>query len=126
VRSDRKRLRGRRVLIVEDNGIVALDLECTLREQGADVVGPARSVADARRLDSLDAAVLDVNLGDEDVFPLADALAEAGIPFLFLTGHSGHTVPPRYRERPFLQKPYNPAKLVAMLASMLSESRKQA
>jgi DNA-binding NtrC family response regulator len=121
-----QRLRGRRVLIVEDNGIIALDLENTLRDNGVEVAGPFRSVADAQGVDSLDAAVLDINLADEDVFPLADALAETGIPFLFLTGHSGHKVPPRYRERPFLQKPYNPAKLVAMLASILPERRKRA
>jgi DNA-binding response OmpR family regulator len=107
-------------------GVGASGVESTLRDKGVDVAGPFRSVADALGVNSLDAAVLDVNLGGEDVFPLADALAEAGIPFLFLTGHSAHTVPPRYRERPFLQKPYNPAKLLAMLSSLVPERRKRA
>jgi DNA-binding response OmpR family regulator len=121
-----KRLRGRRVLIAEDNGLIAFELEITLRDEGVEIAGPVSSVADGLLVNSLDAAVLDINLGDEDVFPLADALAEAGIPFLFLTGHSSHKVPPRYRERPFLQKPYNPAKLLAMLADILPERRKRA
>jgi DNA-binding response OmpR family regulator len=122
-----KRLPGHRVLIVEDNGLIALELERLLRDRGVKVVGPVSSVEGALSLvadGALGAAVLDLNLGGEDVSRVADVLAEAGTPFMFLTGHSKERVPARHRGRPLLLKPYAPARLLSMLASLLPPDRK--
>ena len=114
---------GKHVLIVEDDALIALELEDTLREAGYAVVGPAGSVhaalgclADHRFLAG---AVLDINLGDEDVFSVADALSSARIPFLFLTGHSNAVLPSRHKKRPVIRKPYLPATLLATLATAI-------
>ncbi len=81
-----------RVLVVEDEALVAMELEAVLTALGCEVVGPARSLAEAvcyaRGEERLDAAVLDVNLGGSDrVFPAADILATRGVPVLFATGY---------------------------------------
>jgi CheY-like chemotaxis protein len=104
-----------RVLVVEDEVLVAMDMEMALGDAGCEVIGPVGSVADALaavRTQKLDAAVLDVNLGDQPAFPVADALAAAGIPFVWLTGHSPEVIPSRHRHRPLLTKPYLGAKLL--------------
>ena len=115
---------GRRILIVEDNGLIALEIETMVRDSGAEVAGPVGSVREALSLvgnGKLDCAILDVNLGGEDVFPVADALSQAGIPFLFLTGHSDSKVPPRYHGCAILQKPFLPSRLLKALSSMVAE-----
>src|SRR5215468_3233775 len=112
---------GRRILIVEDNGLIALEIESVVRDSGAEVAGPVGSVRDALSLvrnGKLDCAVLDVNLGGEDVFPVAEALSRAGIPFLFLTGHTDSKVPSHYHACDILQKPFLPSKLLKALSSM--------
>ncbi|MGQ0584795.1 MAG: response regulator [Reyranella sp.] len=112
---------SRAVLIVEDDIFIALDLERVLDEAGCSVIGPAPSVerALARIADTrLDAALLDVNLGHELVFPLADRLSAEGIPFIFVTGEP-RTVPERHWMRPVITKPYQaPAVLEALAAVM--------
>lgn len=113
----------RHVLIVEDDIFIALDLERVLDDAGCGVVGPASSVerALARIADTkLDAALLDVNLGHELVFPVADRLSAEGIPFIFVTGEP-RTVPERHWMRPVITKPYQaPAVLEALAAVMQS------
>jgi CheY-like chemotaxis protein len=90
-------LRGRRVLVVEDDYILAQDLLEELLRSGAAVMGPVATVAEA--LDLLRSglsphmAVLDIGLGDETVYPVADALRARGIPFVFATGYDACTVP---------------------------------
>ncbi len=96
------KLTGRRILVVEDEALIAMLLEDLLGDLGCKVVGPAANVTQALELaarERPDAAVLDVNLGKETVFPVADALQRAGVPFVFITGygpagltgaHSGH------------------------------------
>lgn len=85
-------LAGRRVLLVEDEPLVALDMAGTLADCGCEVVGPADSLAEALRLaeaaDGLDAAVLDINLNGETSFPVADLLAAKGVPFIYATGYA--------------------------------------
>jgi CheY-like chemotaxis protein len=81
-------LPGSRILVVEDEFLISLLIEDILQEHGCDVVGPAATVEHAMRLtgdSGFDAALLDVNLGDETVYPVADALVEAGVPFVFVT-----------------------------------------
>jgi len=114
---------GQHVLIVEDDALIALELESTLSEAGYAVVGPAGSVRVALGCladnGSLAGAVLDINLGDEDVFSVADALSSSRIPFLFLTGHSNAVLPSRHKKRPIVRKPYLPATLLATLAAAI-------
>jgi CheY-like chemotaxis protein len=97
-----------RILLVEDEGLVALMLEDMIIDLGFDVAYSAASVAQALSwIDAggeVDAALLDVNLGGEAVFPVADALKARGVPFAFSTGYGeGHD--PRFRESPLLGKP---------------------
>src|SRR5438309_716085 len=82
--------RGRRFLVVEDEYVIAADLAVCLQALGIEVAGPAASVAEALTLlesdgDRLDGAVLDINLGNERVYPVADVLRGRGIPFVFTT-----------------------------------------
>src|SRR5689334_8220047 len=87
-------LAGARVLVAEDEFVVALDLEVGLRELGCEVVGPAASVAQALALvarERPDAALLDVALLDGNAAPAAEALRSAGVPFVLLTDHGPET-----------------------------------
>jgi CheY-like chemotaxis protein len=117
-------LARRRILLVEDETLIAMDLEAMLRQRGCEVVGPFADVADAlgavaseRRLDG---AILDVNLGAEKVFPVADALADSAVPFLFLTGYDREILPARHRGHAALAKPYRAAELMRLLAEAVS------
>lgn len=90
-----ERLLGKRVLIVEDEALLAFELQLAFEDEGAEVIGPAMSlmaaletVAHAR---DIDLAVLDVDLAGEDVFPIAEMLLQRGTPFLFHTGHGSRS-----------------------------------
>jgi ActR/RegA family two-component response regulator len=116
-------LRGRRLLVVEDEYLIAASLACTLQSRGAEVVGPAGSVRDALALveaegEQLDGAVLDINLGDERVYPVAGALAARGLPFVFLTGYDASVIPDAYAGVPRCEKPVSSALLSRMLLRM--------
>jgi DNA-binding LytR/AlgR family response regulator len=100
-----------RVLLVEDNFIIALDLAGLVREAGAEPVGPVASVRDgmaAIEAGGIDAAILDINLGEENALALADELDSRAIPFAFATGYSPDDIlPPERAEVPVLAKPYS-------------------
>ena len=92
---DREPLKGLRVLVVEDQAPIALLLEDMLVESACEVVGPASRVGQALRLLSnhtVDAAVLDLNIAGELVYPVADALDARGLPYLFATGATWRAV----------------------------------
>jgi len=115
-------LSGLRVLLVEDEAMVAMMIEDMLSDLGCQVIGPASRVSRALDLlehDGIDAAVLDVNLGGEAVFPVADRLAAAGVPFVFSTGYGTAGLDARHAARPVLQKPYSRERLAAALAGAL-------
>ncbi len=98
-----------RVLIVEDEAIIAMDLEMMLEDEGCDVVATVASVKTALEQigkQAIDCAFLDINLGHEQVFPVADELARKGVPFALLSGHTKAVVPPAHMSRPALPKPY--------------------
>src|SRR6476646_3642380 len=100
---------SRRVLVVEDEFVIALEIEDVLLRAGYEMVGPAASASEAERLareEQLDVALLDVGLRGEPAFQAADALADRGVPFVFLTGYSPETLPGRFRDRAVLGKPY--------------------
>jgi CheY-like chemotaxis protein len=103
-----------RVLVVEDESLIALELCDTLTALGWVVVGPANSVAEAIGLlevnSPVDVAVLDVNLGGVPVYPLAERLQAQGVPFVFCTGYEqlgGGAGDDRYRDYPVVRKPVN-------------------
>jgi DNA-binding response OmpR family regulator len=106
--------------VVEDEYYLATELEQDLSEAGAVVVGPVPSGKAAlgliEQMPSLDAAVLDVNLGGEAVNPVADWLMARDVPFLFVTGYSEQRIPASYGQAPCLEKPTEPRTLVRMLA----------
>lgn len=115
-------LSGMNILIVEDDFFVAEDLACTLAEEGAAIIGPVGSVAEAldtiTRCDALDRAVLDVTLRRETVYPVADLLRRRHVPFVFLTGYDKSSLSERFAEEPMMNKPLDPARLIAKLVSL--------
>lgn len=115
-------LAGRRLLLVEDEYVLAVGLSDTLGDLGAEVVGPVASVADAlallETLPELDAAVLDVNLGREVVYPVADALLARGLPFLFATANDPAALPAHYGRVPVCRKPFDLATLRSALGAL--------
>jgi DNA-binding response OmpR family regulator len=111
------------ILLVEDEPLLAMDVELLLDQAGFRFIGPAMNVEQAMRLirDSApDLTILDLNLGGEMALPLLDFLAERTISFVVLSGHSHDMVPARYKDRPFLQKPCAPALLLASIRKALS------
>jgi CheY-like chemotaxis protein len=115
-------LDGLRVLVVEDEPLVAMDIAAVLRRAGAVVLGPAHRLEPALGLaakEALDGALLDINVAGASVFPVADALAARGVPFMFLTGYEPEILPPAHRDRPFYRKPYTGARLVRAVAKVL-------
>jgi CheY-like chemotaxis protein len=103
-------LSGRRVLVVEDESLVAMLLETILEDMGCVPVGPASTVEEglAMTIDGapLDAALLDVNVAGREVFPIANALRERGVPFVFSTGYGEGGLPDDWRGHPTVQKPF--------------------
>lgn len=102
--------------------LVLLHIEDTLADLGCTSVSAASSVDQALDLinaHTFDAAMIDVNLDGRKSYPVADALAARGVPFVFSTGYSGQTLDHGYRDRPMLGKPYRVADLVAMFVRLL-------
>lgn len=113
--------RSLRILVVEDEMLVAMNVEDMLLDLGHEVAGLASRLSGALSLAqeaSFDAAMLDVNLAGEASFPVADLLAERGIPFLFATGYGLQGIDERYRDRPVLQKPFRAIDLAAALEAL--------
>jgi PAS domain S-box-containing protein len=99
---------NRRVLLVEDEALVAMMIQEFLTEYGHSVIGPISTMSAAALIakdGDFDAAILDINLGDGMVYPVADTLSARGIPFVFVTGYEADTVAERFSEVPILQKP---------------------
>ena len=112
-------LRGCRLLVVEDDYLIADELQSELIGAGAEVIGPVSSVAKALQVigadAALDGAVLDVNLGGEMVFPLVDVLRERGIPAMFMTGYDERAIPAAYADVPLCTKPAGARQVVRAL-----------
>ncbi len=98
-----------RILLLDDEPMISIMVQGWLAELGCEIVGPASSVRGALDLiktDTFDAAILDVSLGSEDCYPVADALIERGIPIAFATGHGRQEIDPRFSGALILSKPF--------------------
>ncbi|MCC6780422.1 MAG: response regulator [Hyphomicrobiales bacterium] len=119
-------LSGLRILLVEDEPLLALDLEFALVAAGAAVVGPAATLRAARALareGGLSAAVLDVRLGQEEIDPVASLLHGQGVPFLFHTGHGiSRAMAAAWPEAVVIRKPADPVDIVRILAGLVREA----
>ena len=119
-------LAGKRVLVVEDEMLVALLVEDVLSEAGCIVIGPFARLNEAlaaAKVEMFDVALLDVNVANEKVFPVAYALEERGIPFLFVTGYGDAVLP---KDRPGWEacpKPYQPEQLAMHLARKIGAAK---
>ena len=113
--------RDRRILLVEDEELVALELSTELSLLGWAIVGPASTLNEAQSLlsSNVDAAVLDVNLRGRSIYPLAEALEERDVPFLFCTGYEMVDPEGRFPDVPVIRKPAHPAAVSAALADLL-------
>ena len=102
-------LNGLRILVVEDEAAISLLLEDMLLDFGCEVVGPAARLSaalDAVAREQVDLAILDVNVAGEPIYPVAEALAQRSIPFVFSTGYVSAGIRDAFRDRPVLQKPF--------------------
>ncbi|MCL4765128.1 MAG: response regulator [Hyphomicrobiaceae bacterium] len=114
-------LSGLRILLVEDEPLLAWELELALAAAGAVVVGPASTLRAGLALAAgagLEAAVLDFRLGDQEVGPLAALLYERGVPFVI---HTGHGTPPgsQWSSAPVVRKPASPELIIHIIASLV-------
>jgi CheY-like chemotaxis protein len=113
---------GKCILVAEDEFLVALVVEETLQSLGCKVLGPFSALAEASAAaesEPIDAAVLDINLGGEMVYPLAERLHRDGIPFIFTTGYAVADLPERFRVFEHLPKPVDPRTLKRAVHQML-------
>ena len=119
-----------RVLIVEDEWLLAELLEATVRGLGFDVAGPSPTVDQALAVlarEEVTMAVLDVSLGGtQRSFPVAHRLMERKIPFIFITGYVRTDLPPEFSNQALLSKPLRPEIVSAKLKAMLAETNGQA
>ena len=115
------------VLVVEDEYLVAMEMASELQDRGAVVVGPVGDVASALGLaaaaDAIDVAVLDVNLGGDWVFPVADRLSERGVPSVFVTGYDDAAIPASYAAVERVRKPVQVEELVEHVSRLVQSMR---
>ena len=116
-------LEGCKVLVVEDEFLVAILIQQTLESAGCVVAGPiprVREAVEAAGSGAYDAAVLDVNLAGDRIDPVADILSRRNIPFVFVTGYAASALPGKYAEQPRLCKPFRMAELLGTLSNLVS------
>lgn len=117
---------GRRILVVEDNFNIATGMVRLLKAKGAEIVGPAATVADALKMiaaaERIDGAVLDVNLHGKLVYPVVDALRSKSVPLVFITGYDDEAVNPNYRDVPCLRKPVAIELVIDALGAICADS----
>jgi len=107
-----------RILVAEDEFLVGIQLEEDLRSAGCSIIGPFNTLemaTQAARRERFDLAILDINLNGKMVYPLADELAERGVPFVFLSGYMSADLPERFRAAPQIAKPHDPTVLIKQI-----------
>ncbi len=117
-------LEGWRILVAEDEFLIAQEVAAALTDAGARVMGPVATVPKALDMiaqaaaDAPDAAVLDVNLRGRLSFPIAGVLAQRSVPFVFLTGYEASAIDPAYRDIPRCRKPFEGAELIRVMLGL--------
>ena len=117
-----------RVLVVEDEYLIRMLLEDMLEELGYALVAAVGTISEAREIATngeFNAAILDVNLDGQEIYPIAEILAKRGVPFVFVTGYGERSLPEPYRGRPALQKPFQAEQLKRTLADLISSPTPQ-
>ena len=116
-------LRGRRILVVEDEYMIAQEIADELMNVGADTLGPVARISDALRLieteEPIDAALLDVNLGGMAVWPVVDALLARSIPVVLATGYDAGAIPTAYAHLARCEKPTTASDVTRALVQIL-------
>lgn len=119
-------LDGRRVLIVEDEVIVAFNMECEVQDAGGEIVGPAHTLGEAERLldEDFDVAILDINICGQSIWPIAQALRARGVPYVLASANCGdsHAVDPAFTDVPCFDKPVPMPRLIAALAALVEDT----
>jgi DNA-binding response OmpR family regulator len=123
------RLNVNRILVVEDENSLAMEISWILEDAGYSVVGPEASVKTTLQVLArlkIDLALLDVNLGGETVFPVSTMLDALEVPYIFITSIEASSIPAEYRHRPLVAKPYSPKVLLALIREILEARAKAA
>ena len=118
-------LAGKRILIIEDEPLVQMDLQSTLATAGCEVIGPVGILDKARTFIAdavFDAALLDVNLSGHKVDELATALTRKNVPFAFVSGYGRESLPSGFREAVLLKKPFSQEQLMGMVELLLYQA----
>jgi CheY-like chemotaxis protein len=118
---------GLRLLVVEDEMLIAMTIEDVLTDLGCIVVGPAGSVAKALEIlnrQEIDGAILDLNLKGEQALPVAEALHKRGTPFFFLTGYGSTGLDQSQFNAPTLPKPFDPSALEQLIQETIAPRQK--
>jgi len=119
------RLSGKRILVVEDEYLIADDLAAELRQHGAEVVGPVASLPQAMDLAAgpapIDVAILDINLREIQAYPLIDQLRARAVQVLIASGYDALAIPERYRDLSRCEKPASPQRVRQAVADLLGE-----
>lgn len=116
-------LPGKRVLVVEDNPVIAFDIDDVLRDFGAEVVGPALDLETGLQLaseHSLDGAILDIDLGGHYVWPIAAALKSSRVPFVFVSAECGDKLPQDFSDFICLPKPASSRTIASTVAQVIT------
>ena len=120
----KQELTDRAILVVEDEYWLACEIKTRLSDAGARLVGPVGTLRDALEVAGhephIDAAILDLNLHGEEVFPLADLLASREVPFVFATGYDGWAIPERFARTPRYAKPVELDRVVAKVVQLVA------
>ncbi|HEV7278074.1 MAG TPA: PAS domain S-box protein [Devosiaceae bacterium] len=120
---DRSSMNGKRILLIEDEALVAMEIESELLAAGCVVVGPAGNIASAQRLieeAEIDAALVDANLAGRPVDELAAALTSRGVPFAFATGYGRDGLPRDFQDSPMLTKPFSREQMLETVKQLLA------
>lgn len=118
-------LKGKQILIVEDEWLLADHIGAIVAKAGGDIVGPAASVVEAMTLLARngrlpDAATLNVRLDDQLSYPVADRLTELGVPYVFISANEMRGMPARFHTQPLLAKPFSDPQVVAALGALVA------
>lgn len=118
------RLAGKRILVVEDEYFIAADLKRALADEGAVILGPVGQLDQGLAIaaaETIDAAILDMNLEGGNSCAIADRLTERGVPLMFVTGYDAWSMPAGQRDAPRVAKPFNIETVLTMVAGLASQ-----